>query len=142
MSQLVFVFGTLKQGFPNHHYIAQQTLVGDFETEQAYPLYLVGDRYSPWMMDQAGSGTPVTGQVYKIDKETLSVLDELERTGFKDGYTRQQIAVRKLNATTRLQVNCYLKPAWQLSAQAIRCGPLPSYLPEHARLYRSRKSRA
>lgn len=138
MPHLVFVFGTLKTGFPNHHYIAQQTLVGEFTTEQAYPLYLVGDRYSPWMMDQPGQGLKIRGQVYKVDDLCLTLLDRLERTAQRDGYCRQKINVVKQQGALKLSVYCYLKPASQLSKKTIRCGPIAEYLREHASQYRSR----
>ena len=61
MSQLVFVFGTLKQGFPNFATNKGARVAGDFMTVERYPLYLVGERYSPWLVDAAGKGERVVG---------------------------------------------------------------------------------
>ncbi len=141
MHHLVFVFGTLKQGFPNHHTIAQQTLLGEYETEQPYPLYLVGERHSPWMLDQPGEGMKVRGQVFKVDEQCLATLDELERIHARDGYRRQEIKVSSQQGSVKLTVYAYLKPAHQLNKKAIRCGPINEYLLEHASQYRSRKIR-
>ncbi len=51
MSTLVFVFGTLKQGFPNfatnRGCRVSETETGRYRTQQRYPLYLVGPRHSP-----------------------------------------------------------------------------------------------
>jgi gamma-glutamylaminecyclotransferase len=141
MPHLVFVFGTLKRGFPNHHYLAQQTLLGDFETEQAYPLYLVGERHSPWLIDQPGEGMKVRGQVFEVDEQCLAALDELERIHARDGYRRQEIKVSSQQGSVKLSVYAYLKPAHQLNKKAIRCGPITEYLLEHASQYQSRKIR-
>lgn len=50
----VFVFGTLKEGFPNFAVNTGIRLSGNFETEDLYPLYLVGERHSPWLVLNAG----------------------------------------------------------------------------------------
>jgi gamma-glutamylaminecyclotransferase len=36
----VFVYGTLKQGFHNHHYLQQSTLIGSGKTTEKYVLYV------------------------------------------------------------------------------------------------------
>lgn len=136
MSHKLFVFGTLKKHFPNHHYIQLQTLIGQFITEQPYPLYLVGERYSPWMMDQPGEGYRVSGEVYKVDDATLDILDRLERTHSRDGYRRRRIDVIRAQSSFRLQVFCYLKPAQII--KSIQAGPLVEYQLSHADRYRSR----
>ena len=46
---LVFVFGTLKEGFPNFATNRGARVAGSFRTRAAYPLYLVGDRHVPWI---------------------------------------------------------------------------------------------
>lgn len=51
MSHLVFVFGTLKEGFPNFATNKGVRRGGDFVTASRYPLYLVGERCSPWLID-------------------------------------------------------------------------------------------
>ncbi|WP_039841607.1 gamma-glutamylcyclotransferase [Vibrio owensii] len=46
----VFVYGTLKEGFPNFKSNNGTRYQGKFTTLETYPLYLVGDRYSPWLI--------------------------------------------------------------------------------------------
>jgi gamma-glutamylaminecyclotransferase len=41
----VFVFGTLKDGFPNHSENEGKKIVGRFMTRDKYPLYLIGERF-------------------------------------------------------------------------------------------------
>jgi gamma-glutamylaminecyclotransferase len=56
---LVFVFGTLKQDFPNFHANRGVRVPGNYITAQRFPFYLVGERYSPWLIDQPGLGHQV-----------------------------------------------------------------------------------
>lgn len=137
---LVFVFGTLKQGFPNFHENLGKRVPGDFTTCERYPLYLVGERHSPWMMDAPGTGHPVTGQVFEVDAPALQKMDLLERVREPDGYRRSAIEVipAATAATPPLQVFAYLKPADQVQPGQVRLGPLPEYGFAHAALYRRR----
>jgi len=43
----VFVFGTLKEGFPNFKKNKGIRYRQNFDTKESYPLYLVGVRFSP-----------------------------------------------------------------------------------------------
>jgi gamma-glutamylaminecyclotransferase len=52
----VFVFGTLKRGFPNHEGMAGLTCLGHYRTVQAYPLVIAGQWFSPVMMPEPGGG--------------------------------------------------------------------------------------
>jgi len=137
--QLVFVFGTLKQGFPNFGTNAGERLAGEFVTVQPHPLFLVGDRHSPWMLASPGQGLAVHGQVFGVDEAALARMDVLERTGEADGYQRVRLQVRDTRApAAALDVWAYLKDPDQLRPQDIRLGPLAEYTLAHAALYRSR----
>ncbi|WP_156486258.1 hypothetical protein [Marinomonas sp. TW1] len=46
----VFVFETLKEGFPNFNHNQGRRFRREFVTQKAFPLYLVGEGYSPWLM--------------------------------------------------------------------------------------------
>lgn len=134
----VFLFGTLKQGFPNSHINLGLKLPGIFSTIKPYPLYLVGDRYSPWMVDDPGKGKIVSGEIYRLDKHQLKILDRLERIDQKNGYKRRKIPIINSETDQTHQAFCYLKTKQQLKSENIRLGLLSSYEPEHALLYRSR----
>jgi gamma-glutamylaminecyclotransferase len=139
MSQLVFVFGTLKQGFPNFATNRGRRLPGQFITRERWPLYLVGERHSPWLIDQPGQGEQVAGQVFEVDDAALAAMDALERVAEPDGYRRVMIAVlAAASDAVVLQVFAYLKPAHQLLPGEVRAGPLADYTPDHAALYRPR----
>ena len=137
----VFVFGTLKEGFPNFATNKGRRVAGDFVTSLAYPFYLVGERHSPWLVDRPGAGLRVHGQVFEVDDEALAAMDRLERVAEADGSLRATISVEPVMEGAKRQaidVFAYLKPVAQLDASQIRLGPLPEYTPVHAALYRPR----
>ena len=136
----VFVFGTLKEGFPNFHVNGGARVPGEFVTVERFPLYLVGERCSPWLIDSAGEGHQVAGQVFQVSDAMLALLDQLERVGEPDGYIRASIDVELRGASQRstMSVFTYLKPPGQLASADVRHGPLAEYALEHAALYRSR----
>ncbi|WP_367990568.1 gamma-glutamylcyclotransferase family protein [Vibrio sp. NTOU-M3] len=136
----IFVFGTLKQGFPNFNSNAGQRITGRYKTRHCYPLYLVGERHSPWMVLEQGKGFSVVGEIYQVDKATLTAMDKLERVGEADGYRRVTIEVTNIDNGDVRQVDAYLKPREQMRDADIRLELEGEYLLEHAALYRSRSS--
>ena len=134
---LVFVFGTLKAGFPNFA-VNQGRRVGSvYRTVQPHPLYLMGTRHVPWLIDAAGSGECVAGEVYEVDAEALAAMDELEGVGRPDGYHRKALQVQGDGAEV-VMAQVYMKHAHQLVQADVRMGPLAEYTHEHAALYRRR----
>ena len=137
---LVFVFGTLKEGFPNFGANAGVRVPGIFVTHQRYPLYLVGQRHSPWLINTPDQGEHVLGQVFQVELETLKQMDLLERVSEPDGYERVQIQVtpqsRDLGGLTN--AFAYLKPPGSLAGEEVMLGPLTEYTLEHAARYRKR----
>lgn len=140
MNQHIFVFGTLKSGCPNFHYNQARRVDARFATAQAYPFYLVGPRYIPWLIEDPGQGLAVHGEVYQADNLHLQLMDELEEIGQPGGYQRKRITVKNLDSGKQLKVFAYLKQPAQLNPALIKLGPLSVYLPEHAQLYSSRRS--
>ena len=140
MKHLVFVFGTLKEGFPNFATNRGTRVPGVFITKERYPLYLVGERHSPWLIDSPGNGEQISGQVFEVDQATLDAMDKLERISEPDGYRRVVLAVESGDVINSLSLdaNAYLKQAQDLVASEIRLGPLSEYTLEHAALYRPR----
>lgn len=143
MSQLVFVFGTLKEGFPNFTTNKGARVAGDFMTVERYPLYLVGERWSPWLVDAAGEGEQVVGQVFEVDEATLAAMDVLERIAEHDGYRRVMLEVQapKDARGATFSVHAYIKPREQFALADARMGPLQEYTHEHAARYRSREAK-
>jgi gamma-glutamylaminecyclotransferase len=134
----VFVFGTLKQGFPNSSANKGSRVAGEFITKNRYPLYLVGERYSPWLVASKGEGFQVRGQVFMADESTLDEMDRLERINETDGYRRVQISVYSESTNEELQVFVYVKPPEQLQGIQVQLGPLTEYELKHSTLYQKR----
>ena len=70
---LVFVYGTLRRRFENHHLLSRALFVGPGLTVHKYALYL--DDY-PYCVDEPVSH--VRGELYKVEFTTLLMLDALE----------------------------------------------------------------
>lgn len=73
MQHLVFVYGTLRKGEANHHYLAQSQCLDSCQSGLDYKLYDLGEY--PAVSD---GNTAISGEVYLIDDHTLQALDKLE----------------------------------------------------------------
>lgn len=73
MQHLVFVYGTLRQGESNHHFLNESELLGRFETQPVFALHDLG----PYPGLVAGHQS-ILGEVYRVDDDTLNKLDILE----------------------------------------------------------------
>jgi len=82
---LVFVYGTLKRGHGNHHWLAGAHFLGEAELPDVV-LHDLG----PFPMAVPGEGT-VIGEVYRIDAASLDRLDRLE--GYPRLYDRQVLSL-------------------------------------------------
>ncbi|MBF9000351.1 gamma-glutamylcyclotransferase family protein [Vibrio nitrifigilis] len=134
----VFVFGTLKEGFPNYKTNKGLRYPGEFKTQYRYPFYLVGERHSPWLILNKGHGYQVSGQVFMVDDAALAEMDSLERIHEVDGYRRIEINVIEQNTGEEVNVYAYGKPLDQLYGADIQCEVAGEYTLSHAHLYRSR----
>ena len=77
MTHRVFVYGTLKQGYPNNPLLEGSEFLGEAVTVLTYKM--VETSFPVIMPDP--SGKPVAGEIYAVDDATLARLDELEREG-------------------------------------------------------------
>eukprot|EP00190_Bangiopsis_sp_CCMP1999_P001711 CAMPEP_0198732592 /NCGR_PEP_ID=MMETSP1475-20131203/37140_1 /TAXON_ID= ORGANISM="Unidentified sp., Strain CCMP1999" /NCGR_SAMPLE_ID=MMETSP1475 /ASSEMBLY_ACC=CAM_ASM_001111 /LENGTH=163 /DNA_ID=CAMNT_0044495735 /DNA_START=24 /DNA_END=515 /DNA_ORIENTATION=- len=102
----VFVYGTLKQSYPNAPLLAEAEFRGRHRTEKKFPLVVGGEYFSPYLLDRAGEGHHVHGEVYLVNRKTLDFLDEFERVGVN--YTRSLIRVHD-EARRPVHVYTYLK---------------------------------
>lgn len=78
MHTLVFVYGTLKRGGENHHFLAGQRFLGEAHTGAGYRLYHLSGY--PGMVPLAEDREGVTGEVWSVDAACLAELDRLEGT--------------------------------------------------------------
>jgi gamma-glutamylcyclotransferase (GGCT)/AIG2-like uncharacterized protein YtfP len=85
MQHLVFVYGTLRKGEHNHHYLSTAQFLGLHESDAEYTLYDLG----PYPGVSEGYRS-VQGEVYMIDDDTLAELDKLEDVPVE--YRRESIS--------------------------------------------------
>ncbi len=125
MAHSVFIYGTLKRDFPNHDDLGLSPYyVSEARTLVSYPLYVTGRWYSPAVVDEPGSGYPVTGEVYEVDDATLARIDALESVGRPGGYRRLCVEIE--TGQQREEAFIYVMDRHDL--EVIHCEECGSYL--------------
>lgn len=80
---LIFTYGTLKRGFPNHNLLVDFLSTGDadflgvYTTADKLPL-VCGPFKVPFLLNFPGSGNQVVGELYAVSDQALVRIDELE----------------------------------------------------------------
>ncbi|MET0048141.1 MAG: gamma-glutamylcyclotransferase family protein [Sedimenticola sp.] len=74
MSELVFVYGTLRRGELNHHLMCGAEYCGDHVTLPRYRMIDLGAY--PGVVE--GGGTAITGEIYRVNGQQFRQLDRLE----------------------------------------------------------------
>lgn len=139
MSVFLFVYGTLKQGFPNHHLNQGQRVAGRFRTRQRYRLHVVRlaheDR-APWLIWDGEQGEQVCGELYEVPLAALPQIDALEEEGLPGGYERRAVLLETEDgAPWSGQAYAYLKRADELAHCLAVEGPYTQYTLELANGY-------
>ncbi|KAH8346312.1 hypothetical protein KR084_001777, partial [Drosophila pseudotakahashii] len=94
--RVVFVYGTLKRGEPNHHWLTKKEngeakFLGRGTTAVKFPL-VVGTRYNiPFLLARPGEGNHIEGEVYEVNQAMFAKLDELE--DYPAYYDREEQAI-------------------------------------------------
>lgn len=83
----VFVYGTLKSGFPNHFFLEDSEFVGHGRTRELYSLY----QWEYPIVFKGEKLSHVKGEVYIVDDFTLTRLDQLEE--HPDFYRRELVEI-------------------------------------------------
>jgi len=79
----VFVHGTLKKSEPNNYYLFRPengrcSFVGKASLVEKYPL-IIASRYNiPYVLDAAGKGDNIEGELYEVDEQMIQSLDQME----------------------------------------------------------------
>lgn len=129
MSHRVFVYGTLKEGFPNFRVNRGARVPGEFVTVVAFPMYVIGRCAVPWLVDRPGEGHVVRGQVFEVDDATLAAMDELEMVSVPGWYARRPVRVRPAGASDGSAVDAfvYFGSADRLADVVVHRGPIAEY---------------
>ncbi len=135
---LLFVYGSLKQGYANHPINTGRRVGGAFVTCLPHPLWLLQGRL-PVLLPQPGLGLRVRGELYLADARALAAMDALERIGQPGGYIRAPLQVLALDSpdAAPLDAWAYCWPHARheglLAEGAAHQGPLAEYTPDHGR---------
>jgi gamma-glutamylaminecyclotransferase len=137
----VFVYGTLKEGFPNFHINQGVRVPGRWVTARRFSLYIVGHDHVPWLVDEGeAAGQFVEGELYDVDSAHMPRMDALENLGEPGGYRREVIDVRRIlddgSLAEAAKAHVYLQDMAHRGQREIHAGPLRNYKPEHAARYR------
>lgn len=89
MSELVFVYGSLKDGYPNHGYLERQERLGKAKTlEKRFKM--VSFDHFPGVSEMGRY--KIRGELYSVSNEAMRSLDRLESNGYF--YKREPVPVK------------------------------------------------
>jgi gamma-glutamylaminecyclotransferase len=133
---LLFVYGSLKEGFPNFHVNKGRRRPGDYRTAGPHPFYLVRGQL-PCLLPATGDGLAVQGQLFEVTPDELEAMDRLERVGEPGGYQRAEIEVQAVDDSSQavspvLRAFVYLQDPALLAQPGPHIGPIAEYTEEHA----------
>jgi gamma-glutamylaminecyclotransferase len=105
----LFVYGTLKRGFPLHAVgLTGQLFVGMYRTVINYPMVVAGPWFTPMMLNEPGRGFRVYGELYEVEISWLPALDAIEHIG-EAGNFRASIEVEPVEGGACHDANVYFK---------------------------------
>ncbi|MFW6179638.1 MAG: gamma-glutamylcyclotransferase family protein [Desulfohalobiaceae bacterium] len=81
---LLFVYGTLRQGCSNHKLLQNARYIGKGQSRRRFSLYV--DDY-PYVL-KTGETSSIKGEVYEVDQQTWQEVDILE--GHPNWYCRER----------------------------------------------------
>jgi gamma-glutamylaminecyclotransferase len=98
------VYGTLKRGHNNHHYINGAKYLGEAHLGKGYGLVVDG---LPFLVeDKDGPGCYI--ELYEITEQQLAACDKLE--GHPTFYIRRIVSVFELETGHEVKAQCYIYP--------------------------------
>ncbi|MCE9606628.1 MAG: gamma-glutamylcyclotransferase [Planctomycetia bacterium] len=95
LTDLLFVYGTLKRGGRNHGLLSTAEFLGEAKTESRFRLIDCGDY--PAMLEHLAAPLEIEGELYRIVEALLPTLDRLEDEGTL--YRRVAVAVLPLEGS-------------------------------------------
>jgi gamma-glutamylaminecyclotransferase len=126
-THLVFVYGTLKAGFRNAHVNEGQPVGRDWATVRPHPLYIIGRRRLPWLLDRPGEGHAVQGELVAVDDAGLARMDALERLDDPTWYLRRRVTVAPVEGGAPQDAWVYFGSEAGFLGAPVHAGPLPAY---------------
>lgn len=103
----IFVYGTLKRGGTNHHYLSGQEFVAKARTIAGYTLYQPADY--PGLVSESDDTAGVEGEIWHVTSGCLQKLDALEGIPEKL-YERKPIKLAPPHHELKVETYFYLRP--------------------------------
>lgn len=110
---ILFIYGTLKKGFPNYHILSEFILSGEVSllspsatTTTPYPL-VIGPLSVPFLLPlpSAAGSHLVSGELISVSPRALSALDDFE--GVSVGHYERRPVVVKVENGEEMEVEAY-----------------------------------
>lgn len=127
----LFVYGSLKRGFSNHHFLNGQTFLGDAVTLPTARVYNCGG-FPGAVADSSPGSYPVSGELWEVDQAALRRIDWLEET--ESGiYTREEWRVHTAGQVHVAEIYLYRRsldgleetgPVWPLHRDVLPPTPI------------------
>ncbi|CAG2119169.1 unnamed protein product, partial [Medioppia subpectinata] len=100
---IVFVYGTLKTGQPNHYILKDpDNGVADYictaETANKWPLVIASKYNVPYLLYKKHCGKKIYGELYSVDKNMRDKMDDFE--GHPRFYRRLEVQVLTADGTS------------------------------------------
>jgi len=94
----VYVYGTLKEGNSNNHYLDNAEFIEEAEFTANHTMFTLLNNYNgslykrfPCLIKTPQIKNTIKGEIFKIDEETLMYLDQLESNGSM--YQREEVEI-------------------------------------------------
>lgn len=88
-NHLIFVYGTLKRGCRNHHYLKDAAFLGQAETCEKYSMRK-HEYWYPAVIESISNYT-IPGELWMCSEDTAKLLDRLE--DYPDLFYREEVPV-------------------------------------------------
>ncbi|KAF0911465.1 hypothetical protein E2562_011117 [Oryza meyeriana var. granulata] len=142
---MVFVYGTLKRGFPNHPLLAASGSPFAGAASTAAPASLVVGPYSvPFLLpcrrprSSSSAGHLISGELYAVSPRALVDLDALE--GIHLGvYERRRVTVIVEGEEVEVEAEAYLAHKSYAEALWLHCGGEAAEIGEYTMDHAARK---
>jgi len=85
---LLFVYGTLKRGFPNYFFLSDSQFIGIAKTVERFSMFVKGD--IPFVLKYPRVSN-IKGEVFLVTLKTLKLIDALE--GHPSEYRREPVLI-------------------------------------------------
>ena len=87
---LLFIYGTLKRGFPLYHHLSEQTFIAEVKTTPCYRMYSHLQSWYPVLISDKNNGLEIEGEVWEVTESCLAKLDQVEGGSFIRQYVDLQ----------------------------------------------------